>query len=147
MTTAVEDDLQDLLGERTATDPGPGETADIHGDGPDTDNPTLDAVLALQGELRLILPGHTYFKLFSGQSAPRRVLVGPGGQQFEIPPQPSGVNARWSTPTGMWRVIAAPCEPGLLHYDLKGPGTHIVRGHRTFQKLVDSLRGNEAISA
>lgn len=149
MSTGVEDRIDETLADLGAD--GPAEPTEPAGDEPEAsgdEDETAQDLDELRQQLALVLPAHTYYQPKRTQRGPIGIAIGPNGPQImQSEPTLTGIKARWSTPEGMWRVVAVLCPSGLglIHYEIKGPQTLLRRGDQTFDQLLDKLRAVNAV--
>jgi len=154
MTAATEtfdDTVRDLAGGGTAAEPS--AEPDMGGySGDEDEHPMAE----LREQFRLLLPGHAFIQLTNPaaqQAAPRVVLVGPGGQHFAVGgPVPAGMRVCWSTPNGIWKILAAGCPDNsegsddLYSVKVRGPETKLTRVHVTYAQIEQMLRSVGAVN-
>lgn len=104
---------------------------------------------SLEARLRLILPGHTFFKKGRGIPAPiQRLLDTIGGELVGATDAPEVVGAIWSTPGGVWMVKTQQSKHSgneMYHLEVDGPDTDLERDDLTQDQVVDLLGAVGAI--
>jgi hypothetical protein len=104
---------------------------------------------SLEARLRLVLPGHTFFKKESGVPEQiQRFLASVGGELVGAPKTNEMLAAIWTTPTGVWLVKALECSKaeGRYHVVIDGPDTDLDRDDLSPQQALDLLAAVGAIS-
>ncbi len=100
---------------------------------------------SLEGRLRLVLPGHTYFETGAVLPGPIRSLLeklGASDDQVVKMGAPTAVRAVFSEPRGLWQLGVGTCHSGEHGYQVvvDGPGTDITREVRTVDDVIDLIR-------
>lgn len=104
---------------------------------------------SLEAKLRLVLPGHTFYKKESGIPAPvQRLLDSIGGELLGASKTNELLAAVWTVPTGVWLVKAQECSKaeGRYHIIIDGPDTDLDRDDLSPQQVLDLLAAVGAIS-
>jgi len=104
---------------------------------------------SLEAKLRLVLPGHTFYKKETGIPQPiQNFLDSIGGELAGAPKTRGLLAAIWTTPTGVWMVKAQECSQteGQYHVIIDGPDTDLDRDHLTSRQVLDLLAAVGAIT-
>ncbi len=105
---------------------------------------------SLEAKLRLVLPGHTFFRKDSGLPEHlQRMAESVGGVIVGGPKVNEMLAAIWTVPTGVWMVKAQECvsTEGHYHVVIDGPETDLNRDDLSVQQVLDLLTAVGAIIA
>lgn len=100
---------------------------------------------SLEGQLRLALPGHTYFRTGSAFPAAVKDLLAKFGateEQLAESGGPVAIQALYTEPTGYWMIHIASCHKGSHGYQVSvdGPSTEIARQVESVSDVLSLLR-------
>ncbi len=115
-----------------------------------TDAAERDAEPTMEQELRLLLPGHTYFKVDNGLPGPLQRLADATGAEIigiDGSRVPTSVSAYYTCPAGLWMIAVRQCsaDDQVFNVKIDGPDTEVEREHLSRDRVFALLLAVGAI--